>query len=325
MRRTIGALMKKDLVSIGDLTSSDVDRILDLAARLKARRSLDGGLEGKTLALIFEKPSLRTRVTFEVGMTQLGGHAVYLSHSDIALGKRESVADIAKNLGRWVDGVAARTFRHSTVQELAANCAIPVVNALSDEEHPCQALADFLTIREKKGDLARVRLAYLGDPNNVCRSLILLASLTGTSMVVGSPSAAFERPCPGDTGEGREASALAKACQEVELRTDEDPKNVVRDADVIYTDVWVSMGEEDQAKEKTRRLKGYQVNSEVLESAKKDVIFMHCLPAKRNQEVTDEVLDGPHSVVFDQAENRLHVQKALLLLLLRGDDEETEQ
>ncbi|NQT82920.1 ornithine carbamoyltransferase [bacterium] len=316
--------MKKDFVSISDLTRADVERILDLATRLKDRQAIDRKLKGKTLALVFEKPSLRTRVTFEVGMTQLGGHAVYLSQSDIGPGKRESVSDIARNLERWVDGIAARTFRHGTVVELAANGSIPVINALSDEEHPCQALADFLTIREKKGDLASVRLAYLGDVNNVCRSLVMLASLTGTSMVVGTPAAALQSPAT-VSGEGEEASAFASALRRVEVRTDVDPKEVVKDADVIYTDIWVSMGEEDRAEEKVRDLRAYQVNSEVLEAAKKDVIFMHCLPAKRNQEVTDEVLDGPHSVVFDQAENRLHAQKALLLLLLGGDVESIQR
>jgi ornithine carbamoyltransferase len=308
--------MNKDLISISDLTSTDVDHILDVAMELKGRGALERALEGKTLALVFEKPSLRTRVTFEVGMTQLGGHAVYLSQRDIALGKRESVSDIAKNLERWVDGVAARTYRHSTVQELAANCGIPVINALSDYEHPCQALADFLTIREKKGGLDGIRLAYLGDANNVCRSLILLASLTGTSMVVGTPAEAFESFAASDAGEGKEDAALAEALDRVEVLTDPEPQEIVRDADVVYTDVWVSMGEEDMAEKKTERFKPFQVNAEVLEGAKNDAIFMHCLPAKRNQEVTDEVLDGPQSVVFDQAENRLHAQKALLLLLL---------
>ncbi len=312
--------MKKDIVSISDLTSADVERIFDLAARLKSREALDGNLAGKSLALVFEKPSLRTRVTFEVGMTQLDGHAVYLSQNDIALGKRESVADIARNLERWVDGIAARTFRHSTVVELAANCNIPVINALSDEEHPCQALADFMTIREKKGELAEVRLAYLGDVNNVCRSLMMLASLTDTSMVVGTAGATL-----GISDLGLRNVAWANASRRVEFRTEQDAREVVRDADVIYTDVWVSMGEEDKANEKIRSLRGYQVNAEVIQSAKKDVIFMHCLPAKRNQEVTDDVLDGPHSVVFDQAENRLHVQKALLLLLLGSGLGSTER
>jgi len=311
--------MKKDLISISDLTTADVERILDLAAQMKTDRSFGRGLEGKSLALIFEKPSLRTRVTFEVGMTQLGGHAVYLSQSDIALGKREAVSDAAKNLERWVDGIAARTFRHSTVSDLAANCGIPVINALSDVEHPCQALADFLTIREKKGDLSDVRLVYLGDINNVCRSLAMLASLVGGSMVVGTRQAdpdLFGTSTLDQRGEAK--PELVAALERVELRLDEDPCQIVKDADVIYTDVWVSMGEEDQAKEKLRRFSPYQVNSRVIASAKEDVIFMHCLPAKRNQEVTDDVLDGPHSVVFDQAENRLHVQKALLLLILGG-------
>lgn len=312
--------MKKDLVSIADLTRDDVERLVRLASRLKSNQPPKRKLEGRTIALIFEKPSLRTRVTFEVAMTQLGGYAVYLSQNDIALGQRESVSDIARNLERWVDGVAARTFKHSTVTELAANCKIPVINALSDVEHPCQALADFLTIREKKGDLTKVKLVYLGDVNNVCRSLMLLAALMGTSMVVGTRQA--DPDLFGTTGldEGTEArQELAEALKRVELRLDEDPREIVKGADVIYTDVWVSMGEENQAKEKMRRFRPYQVNSQVIQAAKPDVIFMHCLPAKRNQEVTDDVLDGPHSVVFDQAENRLHVQKALLLLLLGGE------
>jgi ornithine carbamoyltransferase len=317
--------MKKDVISIGDLTRADVERVFDVASRFKKGQGLGEELRGKTLALVFGKPSLRTRVTFEVGMTQLGGHAVYLSQSDIALGKREAVSDIARNLERWVDGIAARTFRHSTALELAANCRIPVINALSDQEHPCQALADFMTIREKKGDLSRIRLAYLGDVNNVCRSLIMLASLMGSSMVVGSPGGSLSPRLTSGDGEGNEASAYANALRQVELRPDEDPREVVKDADIIYTDVWVSMGEEDKAEEKVKRLRAYQVNAEVMRSAKKDVLFMHCLPAKRNQEVTDDVLDGPHSVVFDQAENRLHVQKALLFLLLGGRAKSTER
>jgi len=311
--------MKKDVISIRDLTKADIEHIFQLAMRLKKGRASDRKLEGKTLALLFEKPSLRTRVTFEVGMTQLGGYAVYLSQSDVAAGKREAVCDIARNLERWVDGIAARTFRHRTVVELAASCSIPVINALSDEEHPCQALADFLTIREKKGELAGVRLAYIGDVNNVCRSLMRLASLTGTSMVVGAPAETFQPVSEKRPGEREETSQVEDGPGQVEMRLDEDPREVVKGADVVYTDVWVSMGEESRAKEKIERLRPYQVNSDVMRSAKEDVIFMHCLPAKRNQEVTDDVLDGPHSVVFDQAENRLHVQKALLLLLLGSE------
>jgi ornithine carbamoyltransferase len=311
--------MKKDLISISDLTKTDVEGILGLAAQMKKDRSYRRELEGATLALIFEKPSLRTRVAFEVGMTQLGGHVVHLGQSDIALGERESVSDVARNLERWVDGIAARTFRHSTVRDLAVNCRIPVINALSDEEHPSQVLADFLTIQEKKGDVSKVRLAYLGDVNNVCRSLMLLSSLMGTSMVVAAPAEDIEALSAGSAGRGAdENAALADALRHVDFDADGDPMKAVRGADVIYTDVWVSMGEEDQAEEQMKKLKGYQVNAKVIASAKRDVIFMHCLPAKRNQEVTDDVLDGPHSVVFDQAENRLHVMKALILLLLGG-------
>ncbi len=310
--------MKKDLISISDLTKTDVERILDLAANMKKNRTYGHGLEGRSLALIFEKPSLRTRIAFEVGMAQLGGHAVHLGESDIALGQRESVADVARNLERWIHGIAARTFRHSTVRDLAANCSIPVINALSDEEHPSQVLADLLTIREKKGDVSKVRLVYLGDANNVCRSLMLLAAMVDLSLVVAAPAEDVEvLSAAGGTEE--EKAAFAGAVKSVEFDTGGDPRTAVKGADVIYTDVWVSMGEEDQSEEKKRRLKGYQVNSDVVASAKDDVIFMHCLPAKRNQEVTDDVLDGPHSVVFDQAENRLHIMKALLLLLLGGN------
>jgi ornithine carbamoyltransferase len=202
------------------------------------------------------------------------------------------------------------------VRDLAANSRVSVINALSDREHPSQVLADFLTIREKKGDLSKVRLAYLGDVNNVCRSLMLLASLMGTSLVVAAPAEDVEALSGEPAEDLHEGEALAAALADVEFHTDGDPRRAVRDADVIYTDVWVSMGEEDRAEQKRKKLKGYQVNAKVLAAAKSDVIFMHCLPAKRNQEVTDEVLDGPHSVVFDQAENRLHVMKALLLLLL---------
>jgi ornithine carbamoyltransferase len=310
--------MKKDLISIADLTENDAERILDLAAELKKNPAFRRDLEGKTLALVFEKPSLRTRLAFEVGMVQLGGCGVYLSQGDIAPGRRESVSDIARNLERWVDGIAARTFHHNTVRDLASNSRAPVINALSDREHPCQVLADFLTIRERKGDLSKVRLAYLGDINNVCCSLMMLSSLTGTSMVVAAPAEDVEVLLEENSGNSQEAKALAAALKDVEFYTEGDPRIAVRDADVVYTDVWVSMGEEGLADEKRKKLKGYQVNAKVLAAAKSDVIFMHCLPAKRNEEVTDEVLDGPHSVVFDQAENRLHITKALLLLLLGG-------
>lgn len=313
--------MKKDLVSIADLTKDDAERILDLAAQVKQARSFRRDLEGKTLALVFEKPSLRTRLAFEVGMAQLGGYGVYLSQGDIAPGRRESVSDIARNLERWVDGIAARTFHHGTVRDLASNSRVPVINALSDREHPCQVLADFLTVREKKGDLSKVRVAYLGDVNNVCRSLIMLSFLVGSSLVVGAPAEDVESLSKIPAEDPHETKALAAAMSSVVFDTDGDPRRAVAGADVVYTDVWVSMGEEGLADQKRKKLEGYQVNANVLAAAKSDVIFMHCLPAKRNQEVTDEVLDGPHSVVFDQAENRLHVTKALLLLLLGSEME----
>jgi len=302
--------MKKDLISINDLNKGEAEQLLNLAAELKSGRQ-QPTFPGKTLALVFEKPSLRTRVTFEAGMTQLGGHAIYLMRNDIQLGERETVGDAAKNLERWVDAIAARTFAHKTVVDLAKNASIPVINALSDFEHPCQALADFLTIKEKKPNLQELKVVYIGDANNVCNSLYLLAGLLGVQFVVCSPEG--YQLCDEIQQRGRDLSEDSGA----RLSSVTDPAEAVTDADVIYTDVWVSMGQEDETKERFRVFKKYQVNDELLDKAKDDAIVMHCLPAKRGYEITDQVLDGPHSVVFDQAENRLHAQKALLVELLK--------
>jgi ornithine carbamoyltransferase len=299
----------KRLLSIADLSAKDVEELFRLAAEWKARtkaREARTPFAGYSLALVFEKPSLRTRVTFEVGMAQLGGASVYLAGQDIGLGRRESIADVARNLGRWVDVVAARTFAQATVDELAQHAGIPVVNALSDFEHPCQALADFFTLWERGLDLRRLRLAWIGDGNNVCHSLILLAGLLGTEMVVAVP--------PGFEPDGR-VLETARAWGGRVTVTDDVPE-AARDADAIYTDVWISMGQEAERERRLEAFSRYQVNDRVVGFAKSGAVVMHCLPAHRGEEITDAVLDGPRSVVLDQSENRLHVQKAVLLRLL---------
>ena len=303
----------RDLISISDLSRDEVEEILTLAATLK--RDLKAGrehqrLRGKSLAMIFEKPSLRTRVTFEVGMQQLGGYAVYLAPGDIQMGKRESVRDIARNLERWVNGIVARTFAHRTVVELAEHASIPVINALSDLEHPCQALADFLTIREHKGELKGLKMTFVGDGNNVAHSLLLLAAKMGVDFTLACP-AGFE----GDPDVWRKGKELAEESGS-KLRVVADPHEGVKDADVIYTDVWVSMGQEAETAHRLEVFRPYQVNMQLLDKAKPEAIVMHCLPAQRGLEITDEVLDGPQSVVLDEAENRLHAQKAVLTLLM---------
>jgi ornithine carbamoyltransferase len=299
----------KRLLSIADLSAKDVEELFRLAAEWKARtkaREARTPFAGYSLALVFEKPSLRTRVTFEVGMAQLGGASVYLAGQDIGLGRRESIADVARNLGRWVDVVAARTFAQATVDELAQHAGIPVVNALSDFEHPCQALADFFTLWERGLDLRRLRLAWIGDGNNVCHSLILLAGLLGTEMVVAVP--------PGFEPD-RRVLETARAWGRRVTVTDDVPE-AARGADAIYTDVWISMGQEAERERRLEAFSRYQVNDRVVAFAKPGAVVMHCLPAHRGEEITDAVLDGPRSVVLDQSENRLHVQKAVLLRLL---------
>lgn len=250
--------------------------------------------------MIFEKPSLRTRISFEVAMLQLGGHALYISPAEIGLGTRESVADIARVLSRYVDGIMARTFSHDHIVELAKYATVPVVNGLSDYNHPCQGLADLLTIHEKKGKLQGLKLAYVGDGNNVARTLLIGASKMGIQIAIASPS----------------GYSLSKEGQTSEVEFTDDPAAAVQGADIIYTDTWASMGQEDEAEERKKIFMPYQVNSELVARAKSDAIIMHCLPAHRGQEITDEVMDSTQSVVFDQAENRLHAQKAILASLL---------
>ena len=299
----------RDLLSIVDLTPEELRGTLEMALRMK-----QGGcaplLRGKTLALLFEKASLRTRVSFDVAMRQLGGHAIYLSQAEVGLGQRESIADIARVLSRYVDAIAARTFAQSTLEALANYASVPVINALSDDEHPCQAAADLLTIYEKKGRFAGLSLAFVGDGNNVAASLAQGSAMVGMSFAMASPD-----------GYGLPASVLAQAERlasqtGASVRVVTAPEEAVRGADVVYTDVWTSMGQEDQQGERLRDFAGYQVNQRLLSLAAPDAIFMHDLPAHRGEETVDEVIDGPQSVVLDQAENRLHAQRAILALLM---------
>jgi ornithine carbamoyltransferase len=307
--------MKKDLVSVADLTKQEMEEILKLAIQIKKKTKRGRSpklLADKTMAMIFEKPSLRTRVTFETGMTQLGGHAIFLAPADIQLGKRESVADVARNMCRWVDIIMARTFSHKTITDLAENSSAPVINALSDLEHPCQILADFMTILEHKKKLKGLKLAYIGDGNNVCNSLLLAAAITGMDMSVGCPQG-YE-PDKGIWEKSLELASRTRAA----LQIVRDPREAVRGADVIYTDVWASMGQETEKELRARVFAPYQVNKNLVDGSKRDSIVLHCLPAHRGEEITSEVLDGPHSRVLDQAENRLHVQKAVMVALSRN-------
>jgi len=301
--------VKKDLISVTDPGVAGAAQLIEEALVMK-----QGGmrclLPWRSVALLFEKPSLRTRVSFDLAVTQLGGHCLYLSPQEVGLGQREPVPDVARVLSRYVDCIVARVFEHSTLVSLAESASVAVVNALSDHEHPCQALADFLTIRERKGGLSGVRLAYVGDGNNVARSLALLSGMLGVTFRIASP-AGYEL----DGESVAQARSLAAACgTAIELLR--DPVEAVTGADVVYTDTWISMGEEQEAAERRRAFAGYQVNASLMEQAGPDAVFMHCLPAHHGEEVTSDVLNGPASIVFDQAENRLHVQKAVLAQIL---------
>ncbi len=295
----------KDLLSIADLDAAQIRGLIDSAIELKrdGRRPL---LEGRSVALMFEKPSLRTRVSFDVGMQQLGGHALYLSPAEVGLGQRESIADVARVLSRYVDGIVARTFAHSTVESLAQHATIPVINGLSDREHPCQVLSDLLTVYEKKGRLEGIVLSYVGDANNVANSLLLACSIMKMDFRIASPSG-YQLT--------EDVIALARK-NGGQLVLTEDPDAAVRDADVVYTDVWASMGQEEEAKQRRRVFAPYQVDERLLSLARPDAIFMHDLPAHHGEEIAEGLLDAPQSVVFDQAENRLHMQKAIMVELL---------
>lgn len=304
----------RHFLSIADLSSDELWALLNKAQALKAELKKSGEnepvLKGKTLGMIFQKPSLRTRVSFDMAMIQLGGQALYLSPNEIQLGKRESVADVARVLSRYVDAIMARVFAHHNVEELAAYSRVPVINGLSDFNHPCQGMADLLTIYEHYGKLSGLKLAYLGDGNNVANSLLFGATKSGMHIAVASP--ADYEPNPAVVCLARTFAAESGS----EVLITKDPGQAVRDADVIYTDVWTSMGQEAEGERRLKLFPPYQVNGELVSQARPEVIVMHCLPAHRGQEITDEVADGPHSVLFDQAENRMHAQKAILATLL---------
>jgi ornithine carbamoyltransferase len=303
----------KSLASLYDLTREEIEQIFKTSELLKLQLLRGQGhplLKGKTLAMIFEKPSTRTRVSFEVGMWQLGGYALYLSSTDLQLGRGETIGDTAQVLSRYVDGIMARVFAHQTILDLVAFSKVPVINGLSDFSHPCQGLADLFTVYEKKGRLSGLRLAYIGDGNNVAHSLIYGCSKVGTNIILGCPKG-YE-PDPQVVARGKEEARRNGS----EVIVTNDPKEAAKGADIIYTDVWASMGKEKEREERLKILKPYQINPELVKLAKEDYIFMHCLPAHRGEEVTNEVADSRNSVIFDQAENRMHTQKALMALVM---------
>jgi len=303
----------KSLASLYDLTGEEIEQILKTSELLKLqllRRQGHPILKGKTLAMIFEKPSTRTRVSFEVGMWQLGGYALYLSATDLQLGRGETIADTAQVLSRYVDGMMARVFRHQTILDLVKYSRVPVVNGLSDYTHPCQGLADLFTIYEKKGKLSGLKVAYVGDGNNVAHSLIFGCSKVGINITLACPKG-YE---PNSEVVSRAKDGARKnGCK---VKVTNDPKEAVKGADIVYTDVWASMGQEKEHEKRVKIFKPYQVNGQLVKKAKDDYLFMHCLPAHRGEEVTDEVADSKNSVIFDQAENRMHTQKALLALIM---------
>lgn len=302
--------MKKDFLAIWDLTPGDISSLLERALLLKReKKSGDCPLLGKSVGLIFEKPSTRTRVSFEVGIYQLGGNAISLNPSELQLGRGESMSDTARTLSRYLDGLVIRTFAHSTLEHFAESASIPVINGLSDFHHPCQILADLLTMLEAKGRIKGLKVAFIGDGNNVCNSLIEAASRMEFHLTVACP-------------EGFEPDAdileRAKVSSKSEIVVLTDPREAAGLADVVYTDVWVSMGQENDGDEKKEKFRAYQINSKLLTCSKKDAIVLHCLPAHKGEEITEEVMEGPQSRIFDQAENRLHAQKVLLEMLLTG-------
>ncbi len=300
----------KHLVTLKDLDRGTILQLFRTTAELKQQRDASSALAGKTLGLLFQKPSIRTRVSFEVGMGQLGGASLYIGPVELQEGKREAPKDMARVLSRYLDGIVARTFRHSEVEEMARFSDIPVINGLSDTSHPCQGLADLFTVQEKKGRLQGVKIAYIGDGNNVCHSLMEGCALLGVHLTVAAPKGYLPDPAV-----ARWALQQAKKSgARIELTL--DPARAVRGAAVVYTDVWTSMGQEQEKLRRQKAFKGFRVDSEMMKAAGRGALFMHCLPAHRGEEVTDEVMDSKQSIVYDQAENRLHVQKAILLSLL---------
>jgi ornithine carbamoyltransferase len=303
----------EDLCSIADLSSAEVRAILKLGHDVKRNpRDYRHALDGKQMVLLFEKASLRTRLAFETGINTMGGNAIFVDQTSSPLGERETIADVSRNLERWVDVIVLRTYAHDTVTEMAANSRVPVINALSDFEHPCQALADFMTLEEHFGTAAGLNFTYVGDGNNVCHSLMLAGAQLGANVTVATP-----RGYSPDIEIVTAAREIADA-NHCELKLMQDPQAAAEGADAIYTDVCVSMGMEHESTKRAPIFRPFQVNDALMSRAMPTAVFMHCLPARRNEEVTDTVIDSPHSIVFDQAENRLHAQKALLLLLLGG-------
>lgn len=300
--------MKRDFLTIRDLSAQEISTILNRAAELKSGKDASAcPLIGKSIGLIFEKASTRTRISFQTGMYQLGAQAIFINPNELQLGRGETSEDTAKVLSRYLHGIVIRAFFHKTVEKFAENSTIPVINGLTDLHHPCQILADMMTIKEKKGGIKDIRLAYIGDGNNVANSLIEAAPLMGIDLILACPKG-YE---PDEKVHGMALSEGAK------INILADPKTAIKNADVVYTDVWVSMGQEKESEKKKNAFKGYQINKELLSLAKPDAIVMHCLPANRGEEITNDVIDSSQSVVFDQAENRLHTQKALLEMLIK--------
>lgn len=307
-------MFRNDFVSIRDFTPDEIREFIELGRLIKSNPELfAGSLHGQTLALIFEKPSLRTRVSFDVGIHQLGGFSLYLSPAEINLGKRESVYDVAKNLERMVQGIMIRTFAHEIVEQMAEHASIPVINGLTDYSHPCQAIADYLTMLELKGEVFGLKVAFVGDGNNVARSLMFAGAQLGAHVWVATPPK-YEPDASAIKWATERSSSTRGSCT-----ITNDPVEAVRDADVVYTDVWTSMGKETEKEERDMILRPYQINQQLFQFAKADAIFMHCLPAHRGDEVTAEVIDSVHSVVFQQAENRLHAQKAIMVELMKHE------
>jgi len=300
--------MKKDFLTLSDLSSEEINRLLERAAELKSGRDSSAcPLIGKSIGLLFDKTSTRTRISFQTGIYQLGAQAIYINTKDMQLGRGETIEDTARVLARYLHGIVIRTYAHSTIEKLAENADIPVVNGLTDLHHPCQALADMLTVKEKKGRLKGIKMAYIGDGNNVANSLIEAAQLTGMELVVACPH-----------GYEPDRKILDKALAEgAKVKVITSPAEVAKEADVLYTDTWISMGQEREVERRKKTFRDYQINAHLLSLAKPDAIVMHCLPAHRGEEITDEVIDSPQSVVIDQAENRLHTQKALLEMLIK--------
>ncbi|MDH4123254.1 MAG: ornithine carbamoyltransferase [Thermoplasmata archaeon] len=307
--------MTKDLLSINDL-KDDLASVISDSIRLKTesgpkKSSKKSSMSGKNVVLLFEKPSLRTKASFAVAVQQLGGNAVYMSPDEVQIGKRESVSDVGKVLSRYFDVIVYRAFSHTTMVELAEAASAPVINALDDLEHPCQIVGDLMTIKEKKGDLKGLKLAYIGDGNNVCNSLLLGCAIVGMNISVASPT----NHKPSEEVSNKAKELTSKSGSNVDILT--NPFKAAENADIIYTDVWVSMGQESEREEKEKVFLPYQISEKTMSNAKPDAIFMHCLPAHRGLEVVPEVIDGPKSVIFDQAENRLHAQKGMLLASLK--------